>query len=124
MTTNACKFLCLILLFAFVSQGFGCHGEGTFEDVILKQSKTGKMIKNTPEWEVKLTNPCTCTITHLMMTCVGFQSLTPIDPTQMSISGNECKVYSLSGGGTVFVFKYVWAKKFDIKIQSGGVACS
>ncbi|CAN6911802.1 unnamed protein product [Brassica oleracea var. botrytis] len=77
MTTNACKFLCLILLFAFVSQGFGCSR--SFSDIYLKQSKTGKMIKNTPEWEVRVTNPCTCTGIDIVLTCVGLKSLTPID---------------------------------------------
>ncbi|KAF3602115.1 hypothetical protein F2Q69_00033075 [Brassica cretica] len=124
MKTNACKFLCLILLFAFVSQGFGCYGPGTFENIYLKQSKTGKMIKNTPEWEVRVTNPCTCTSTDIVLTCVGLKSLTPIDHSQISISGNECKITNNLYGHTDFVFKYVWAKKFDIQMESGGIACS
>ncbi|CAF2147489.1 hypothetical protein BRARA_A00576 [Brassica rapa] len=122
MTTNACKFICLIFLFAFVSQGFGC--QGSFEDIYLKQSKTGKMIKNTPEWEVRVTNPCTCTCTDIVLTCVGFKSLTPIDRLQLSISGNECKMTNNLYGHSDFVFKYVWAKKLDIKMESGGIACS
>ncbi|KAG2245286.1 hypothetical protein Bca4012_022612 [Brassica carinata] len=122
MATNACKFLCLILLFAFVSQGFGCSR--SFEDIYLKQSKTGKMIKNTTEWEVKLTNPCSCTGTDIVLSCVGFKSLTPIDRSQISISGNECSLINNLYGETDFVFKYVWAKEFDIKIKSGDIACS
>ncbi|CAN6918750.1 unnamed protein product [Brassica oleracea] len=124
MTTNACKFLCLILLFAFVSQGFGCQGSGTFEYIYLKQFKTGKMIKNTPEWEVRVTNPCTCTGIDIVLTCVGLKSLTPIDHSQISISGNECKMTNNLYGHTEFVFKYVWAKKFNIQMESGGIACS
>ncbi|CAH8328344.1 unnamed protein product [Eruca vesicaria subsp. sativa] len=124
MTTNACKFLCLILLFAFISQGFGCDGSGAFEDLYVKQSKTGKMIKNTPEWEVRLTNPCTCTATDLVLTCVGLKSLTPIDSSQISITNDECTITNNLEGGTDFVFKYVWAKKFDIQIEKGQMACS
>nr|VDC74127.1 unnamed protein product [Brassica rapa] len=37
MATNACKFLCLILLFAFVAQGIV-----DISDISLKQSKTEK----------------------------------------------------------------------------------
>ncbi|WZZ24157.1 hypothetical protein YC2023_007558 [Brassica napus] len=48
------------------------------------------MIKNTPEWEVRVTNPCTCTGIDIVLTCVGLKSLTPIDHSQISISGNEC----------------------------------
>ncbi|KAF8110895.1 hypothetical protein N665_0078s0085 [Sinapis alba] len=122
MATNACKFLCLILLFAFVSQGFGCSR--SFSDISLKQSKTGKMIKNTTEWEVKLMNPCSCTGTDIVLSCVGFKSLTPIDHSQISISGDECSLINNLYGETDFVFKYVWAKEFDIKIMSGDIACS
>ncbi|KAJ4913690.1 hypothetical protein Rs2_08311 [Raphanus sativus] len=122
MATNACKFICFILLFAFVSQGFGCSG--SFSDIYLKQSKTGKMIKNTPEWEVRLTNPCPCIGTDIVLSCVGFKSLTPIDRSQISVSGNECSLINNLYGETDFVFKYVWTEEFDIKIKSGTIACS
>ncbi|CAF2068554.1 unnamed protein product [Brassica oleracea var. botrytis] len=105
MATNACKFLCLILLFDFVAQGFWCSR--SFSDISLKQSKTGKMIKNTPEWEVILTNPYSCTGTDIVLSCVGFKSLTPIDRSQISVSGNECSLINNLYGETDFVFKYV-----------------
>ncbi|WZZ24154.1 hypothetical protein YC2023_007555 [Brassica napus] len=77
------------------------------------------MIKDTPEWEVTLTNPCSCTGTDIVLTCVGFKSLTPIDRSQISVSGNECSLINNLYGQTDFVFKYVWAEEFDIKIKSG-----
>ncbi|WZY68450.1 hypothetical protein YC2023_000690 [Brassica napus] len=96
MATNACKFLCLILLFAFVAQ----------------------------EWEVILTNLCSCTGTDVVLSCVGFKSLTPIDRSQISVSDNECSLINNLYGETDFVFKYVWTKEFNIKIKSREVAWS
>ncbi|CAN6985282.1 unnamed protein product [Brassica rapa subsp. trilocularis] len=102
--------------------GFGCSR--SFSDISLKQSKTGKMVKNTPEWEVTLTNPCSCTGTDITLTCDGFKSLTPIDPSQILVAGDECSLINNLYGETDFVFKYVWAEEFDIKIKSGEIACS
>ncbi|CAH8328433.1 unnamed protein product [Eruca vesicaria subsp. sativa] len=82
------------------------------------------MIKNTPEWEVRLTNPCYCYAQDIVLACVGLKSLTPIDRSKISISGNECKVFEGVADRSEIVFKYVWAEKFDIKILSGSIACS
>ncbi|CAH8328258.1 unnamed protein product [Eruca vesicaria subsp. sativa] len=82
------------------------------------------MIKNTPEWEVRLTNPCSCTGIDIVLSCDGFKSLTPIDRSQISVSDKECSLINKLYGETDFVFKYVWAKEFDIKIKSGDIACS
>ncbi|KAG5412997.1 hypothetical protein IGI04_000564 [Brassica rapa subsp. trilocularis] len=120
LSVSLIRFRLIKILVLFMR--FGC--QGSFEDIYLKQSKTGKMIKNTPEWEVRVTNPCTCTGTDIVLTCVGFKSLTPIDRSQLSISGNECKMTNNLYGHSDFVFKYVWTKKLDIKMESGGIACS
>ena len=111
-----------IIFLPLENLGFGCSR--SFSDISLKQSKTGKMVKNTPEWEVTLTNPCSCTGTDITLTCDGFKSLTPIDPSQILVAGDECSLINNLYGETDFVFKYVWAEEFDIKIKSGEIACS
>lgn len=89
----------------------------------MKQSKTGKMVKNKPEWEVKVTNDSPCFFTETALSCVGFQSVTPIASSVVSKSGNTCL---LDGGQALhdFSFKYVWDTSFDLKIIAGSIACS
>ncbi|XP_010447439.1 PREDICTED: uncharacterized protein LOC104730064 [Camelina sativa] len=125
MATKACKFLCLVLFFAFVTQAYG-EDAGDFyslKSLSVKQSKTGKMVKNKPEWEVKVMNSSPCFFVTTTMSCVGFQSVTPIPDSVVSKSGDTCL---LSRGSAIhdFSFKYVWDTSFDLKILSGSIACS
>ncbi|KAJ4873897.1 hypothetical protein Rs2_44342 [Raphanus sativus] len=114
MATNACKFIASFSCLPFVSS-----------DIYLKQSKTGKMIKNTPEWEVRLTNPCPCIGTDIVLSCVGFKSLTPIDRSQryryLVTSVRSSTIYMAK---LTLFFKYVWTEEFDIRSSSGTIACS
>ncbi|XP_010437953.1 PREDICTED: uncharacterized protein LOC104721622 [Camelina sativa] len=123
MASNACKLLCLVLVFAFINQGYGdCH----LNYLSVKQSKTGKMIENKPEWEVRVRNPCIrCKFQYAKLLCVGFKSVTPVPTSSLSKSGDICL---LNAGNFIFphvdfVFKYVWDTSFDLKVIDGVIVC-
>ncbi|CAL9227683.1 unnamed protein product [Arabidopsis halleri] len=122
MASNACKLICLVLFFAFVNQGYGdCH----LNYLSVKQSKTGKLVQNKPEWEVRVTNPCKCKFQYTTLSCVGFQSVTPVATSLLSKSGDLCL---LNAGKFIFphvdfVFKYVWDTSFDLKVIDGVIVC-
>ncbi|KAG7540705.1 hypothetical protein ISN45_Aa07g008740 [Arabidopsis thaliana x Arabidopsis arenosa] len=123
MATNvACKFLCLVLFFAFVTQGYG-DDFYSLKSLFVRQSKTGKMVGNKPEWEVKVLNSSPCSFGQTKLSCVGFQSVTPIDSKVVSKSGDTCL---LADGGYIhdFSFKYVWDTSFDLKVIYGEIGCS
>ncbi|AEE86005.1 hypothetical protein AtNW77_Chr4g0310701 [Arabidopsis thaliana] len=122
MATNACKFLCLVLLFAFVTQGYG-DDSYSLESLSVIQSKTGNMVENKPEWEVKVLNSSPCYFTHTTLSCVRFKSVTPIDSKVLSKSGDTCL---LGNGDSIhdISFKYVWDTSFDLKVVDGYIACS
>ncbi|ESQ53967.1 hypothetical protein EUTSA_v10027554mg [Eutrema salsugineum] len=113
MAPNACKLLCLVLLFAFI-----IHGDGNCQlnDLSVKQSKTGKLVQNKPEWEFQYTK----------LSCVGFQSVTPVDTSVLSKSGDMCLLNA--GNFTMphvdFVFQYVWDTSFDLKVLDSVIVCS
>ncbi|ESQ39713.1 hypothetical protein EUTSA_v10001150mg, partial [Eutrema salsugineum] len=96
------------------------------ESVILKQSKTGKMVKNKPEWEVRVKNTCSCNYYEIHLSCVNFKSVTTIASSVLSKTGDVC----LLNDGKVlsydeeYVFKYVWNTSFNFKITDGQIACS
>ncbi|KAL1210375.1 hypothetical protein V5N11_006706 [Cardamine amara subsp. amara] len=123
MASNACKLLCLVFFFALVTQGYG---ECKLNYLTVKQSKTGKMVQNKPEWEVRVANTCTrCKFQYAKLSCVGFKSITPIDTSLLSKSGELCL---LNGGNLIYphmdvVFKYVWDTSFDLKVIDGVIVC-
>ncbi|CAN8273268.1 unnamed protein product [Cochlearia groenlandica] len=111
MASNACKVLCLVLFLAFTTH--------------VKQSKTGKLVQNKPEWEVRVTNPCQCRFQYTSLSCPGFNSVTPVPTSLVSKSGDSCL---LNAGKFIvphvdFVFKYVWDTNFDLKVQDGVIVC-
>ncbi|KAG7540704.1 hypothetical protein ISN45_Aa07g008730 [Arabidopsis thaliana x Arabidopsis arenosa] len=122
MASNACKLISLVLFFAFVNQGYGdCH----LNYLSVKQSKTGNLVQNKPEWEVRVTNPCKCKFQYTTLSCVGFQSVTPVATSLLSKSGDLCL---LNAGKFIFphvdfVFKYVWDTSFDLKVIDGVIVC-
>ncbi|KAL9288847.1 hypothetical protein AtEden1_Chr4g0310861 [Arabidopsis thaliana] len=123
MASNACKLLCLVLFLAFVNQGYG---DCSLNSLSVKQSKTGKLVQNKPEWEVRVTNPCNnCKFQNTELLCVGFNSVTPIDTSLLLKSGEACLV---NAGKFIvphvdIVFKYVWDTSFDLKVIDGVMVC-
>ncbi|ESQ53966.1 hypothetical protein EUTSA_v10027525mg [Eutrema salsugineum] len=131
MASNACKLLCLILFLAFVAQGYGdshpndlsCH----LSDLSIKQSKTGKIVQNKPEWEVRVKNPCLeCRLHYIKLSCVGFNSVTPIDPSA-SFTHVRDVCYLRSGfyihPREEVVFTYVWDTSSDFKLLDADIVC-
>ncbi|CAH2046272.1 unnamed protein product [Thlaspi arvense] len=121
MAAKGCKLICLLIFFAFVAQGYGCD----VHRLTLTQSKTGKMVKNKPEWEVRVTDPCTCSFLDVKLSCTGFESAIIINKSVLLKTGDEC---ILNDGRPIhygdYVFKYVWDTSFDFKITDATIACS
>ncbi|WZZ24152.1 hypothetical protein YC2023_007553 [Brassica napus] len=123
MASNSCKLLCLVLFLALVIQKFG---DCQLNYLSVKQSRTGKLVQNKPEWEVRVTNPCKCKFQYTKLSCAGFQSVTPVATLLLSKTGDVCL---LNAGNFIllnvdFVFKYVWDTSFDLKVIDGVVVCN
>ncbi|KAF8110896.1 hypothetical protein N665_0078s0086 [Sinapis alba] len=123
MASNACKLLCLVLFLSLVIQGYG---ECQLSSLSVKQSKTGKLVQNKPEWEVRVTNPCQCKFQYTKLSCAGFQTVTPVATSFLSKTGDICL---LNAGKFIlpnvdFVFKYVWDTSFNLKVIDGVIVCS
>ncbi|CAH2046271.1 unnamed protein product [Thlaspi arvense] len=83
------------------------------------------MVQGKPEWEVKVTGPCSCESLNIKLSCAGFQSVTTIDSKVLSKTGDECL---LNDGEPIdhgdYVFKYVWDTSFDFEITDAKITCS
>nr|VDD48291.1 unnamed protein product [Brassica oleracea] len=133
MASNSCKLLCLVLFLALVIQVIFYiyiyrlyYSYCQLNYLSVKQSKTGKLVQNKPEWEVRVTNPCKCKFQYTKLSCAGFQSVTPVATSLFSKTGDVCL---LNAGNFIlpnvdFVFKYVWDTSFDLKVIDGVVVCN
>ncbi|CAN6583058.1 unnamed protein product [Malus baccata var. baccata] len=78
------------------------------------------------KWHVTITNDCLCSQQDVKLSCDGFQSAEPIDPSILSKSGGECLVNNGQPiyGNKNFNFDYASTTKFPFKPLSSQVACS
>ncbi|CAA7041564.1 unnamed protein product [Microthlaspi erraticum] len=118
MASNACKLLCLVLSLAFVTQLEG-YGDCQLSDIIVKQSRTGKLVQNKPEWEMKVTNLCSCKVKNVKLSCAGFSSVTRVDLYLLKVRD----VCLLRSGTYAYphsdiVFTYVRDTIYDFKVLS------
>ncbi|KFK31524.1 hypothetical protein AALP_AA6G123800 [Arabis alpina] len=117
------KLICLVIFFAFITQGYGC------EELTLTQSKTGKMVQNKPEWEVKVTNSCPCQFLNTRLSCTGFKSVTPVEISVLAKPTSGDDACLLNNGLIIsknenLSFKYVWDTSYDFKIIYTDINCS
>nr|XP_004488710.1 uncharacterized protein LOC101488567 [Cicer arietinum] len=111
---------CLIstIFLTLLIKGFnGC----SLNDFTIGTTRSGKEIGNMPEWNVVVINNCNCTQSHITLSCVGFKTLEPVDPSILSVTdNNSClliKGNPLPGHGTV-KFSYVWYPPFIMRPTS------
>ncbi|KAK9945962.1 hypothetical protein M0R45_011450 [Rubus argutus] len=119
------KFLCVIFLLSLIAGG-QCLEYCSVNNILIEQSHTGKSVQNKPEWNVKITNVCSCSLVNIKLSCDGFQTVQDIDPSILSVSGGECLVKNgqpvYANGG--FNFTYAWDTSFSFEPISSQIACS
>ncbi|KAK7247044.1 hypothetical protein RIF29_41920 [Crotalaria pallida] len=121
--TTIIKILSILLFLGLISQGYGqpC----SLSDLSVDQSKTGAQVEGKPEWIVTITNKCVCSQNNAKLNCKGFQTIEPIDPSILRVSGNVCLV---DNGNAIYrdsiSFKYAWDNSFPLNPFSSEIACS
>ncbi|XP_075636990.1 uncharacterized protein At1g05835-like [Castanea sativa] len=117
------KFLCVLFVLSFVGKG---NCQCTLSQVTIKQSKTGEVVQQKPVWSVTINNGCPCSQSDLKLSCNGFQTVKPVDPSVLSQSGNECLVNNglpVQPSSSVS-FTYAWDTSFSFQPLSSQINCS
>ncbi|KAB2613015.1 hypothetical protein D8674_035331 [Pyrus ussuriensis x Pyrus communis] len=90
----------------------------------IKHRPTGKIIDAT--WNVTIINDCHCSLLNVMLSCYGFVSAIPIDPSILRKSGDVClinnkiPIYAHASFGRNFS----WESDFPFNPLLSQVACS
>ena len=110
------QFLCMVLLFSLIVGGkqylypivlkqksshVGLSSEldpikflcrPLFRFLLCEQYLNWTISDGMLEWNVKITNGCSCTLLNVKLSCDGFWTIEDIDPSILSVSGGECLV--------------------------------
>ncbi|GLT77123.1 hypothetical protein SLA2020_487370 [Shorea laevis] len=117
------NFMILVFFLSIISQGrCQCHPK----EFSVSQSETGVKVENKPEWNVTINNPCSCAQFNVKLSCDGFQSVKPMDPSILQKSEAECLV---DNGNPIaphssFSFTYAWDTSFPFNPLDSGITCS
>ncbi|GLU02678.1 hypothetical protein SLE2022_199190 [Rubroshorea leprosula] len=117
------NFMILVFFLSIISQGrCQCYPK----EFGVSQSETGVKVETKPEWKVTINNPCPCVQSNVKLSCDGFQSVKPMDPSILKKSGAECLV---KNGNPIaplssFSFTYAWDRSFPFKPLDSKIDCS
>ncbi|OAY77023.1 Pentatricopeptide repeat-containing protein [Ananas comosus] len=90
----------------------------TLSNIIVSQSKTGKIVEGKPEYEVVVSNNCICSQSEVRVDCKGFSTVEDVDPNVFRQDGDDrCTVHN---GLPVFEddpikFNYAWENPYPLK---------
>ncbi|KAM4080203.1 hypothetical protein ACB094_09G174200 [Castanea mollissima] len=118
------KLLCVFFFLSLVSEG---NCQCSLDNVSVVQSKSKLVVQQKPVWNVTINLDCPCTLTDLVLSSNGFQTVLPLDPTVIVQSGNQLQV--TANGGTIAphsntAFAYAWDTSFSFNPVSGQPNCS
>ncbi|CAJ1967848.1 unnamed protein product [Sphenostylis stenocarpa] len=82
------KYLVSIIFLTLVIKGSGyCN----LNNINIGTTKSGRDLKGITEWNVVVTNNCSCAQSQIRLKCQGFQTVESVDPSILKIeSGGIC----------------------------------
>ncbi|KAM3739048.1 hypothetical protein ACB098_09G176600 [Castanea mollissima] len=118
------KFLCVFFFLSLVSEG---NCQCSLSNILVAQSKSELVVQKKPVWNVTINLDCPCTLTGLVLSSNGFQTVLPLDPTVVIQKGNQLNV--TADGGTIGpfsknTFAYAWDTSFSFTPIIGQPNCS
>lgn len=106
---------------------YAAFGACRLYDIVISQSKTGKIVEGKPEYQVKVSNNCACPQSQVTVKCFGLSSVEPVDPNAIKILDEERCI--VNNGKAVskslpVKFKYAWMNPQDFPVISAKSLCN
>ncbi|XP_074563000.1 uncharacterized protein LOC141819654 [Curcuma longa] len=127
MAFNTVKsLLSLLVLVCFIHQGVEA-ATCELSSIVVTQERTGASVEGQAEYEVTVSNTCSCPQSNVVVRCLGLSSIEPVDPSAITPIGNGDNC-SVAGGqqlvqGTPVKFKYAWKTPQDFPLVSSQEHC-
>ncbi|WOL11445.1 hypothetical protein Cni_G20207 [Canna indica] len=115
--------LLVLLLLCIVHKGLA---QCSMSAVSVRQAPTGATVEGQAEYEVTVSNDCSCPQSQVTVNCFGLSSVEPVDPTAIkTVDAEKCIVANgrpLVNGRPV-KFKYAWKTPQDFPVVSTKINC-
>lgn len=114
----------LILFLSFINKG-SATGNCSLDTINIGTQRSGREIGGLPEWNVQVINNCACLQKQIVLSCPGFQTVEPVDPSILTKQGDACLL--INGGivlsGSAVSFSYAWDPPFIMFPRSSVSQC-
>lgn len=100
-------------------------GACTLNDFVIGTVRNGKTRAGATEWSVEIVNTCSCAQSNIVLSCPGFQTYDPLNPSVFHRDGDLCSVIQgrpLASKASV-KFTYAWDPPFVLKPFSARSLC-
>ena len=98
-------------------------------DLQISTVRTGKIVSGQPEYDVTISNQCSCPVSGVMLSCPdGLSSMEAVDSTRIHMVDNKgmlCLLYNgwpISKGSPV-TFTYAWKATLDFTLYNATPRC-
>ncbi|KAM3306228.1 TPD1 protein 1B-like [Capsicum chacoense] len=112
-----------LLLLTLITKGVCDCG---LNNITIGTIRSGRETKGKAEWNVVVVNNCDCPMQKMVLSCNGFHTTEPVDPTIFKPTGdNKCSINnggSIPGKNTV-KFSYAWDPPFFLRPTSVIASC-
>ncbi|KAG6508892.1 hypothetical protein ZIOFF_034274 [Zingiber officinale] len=130
----ACSLHPMTTLVVFVNRSLTVGVEAAtcgLSNIVVTQRRTGASVEGQTEFEVTVSNSCSCPQSKVVVRCFGISSVEPVDPSVIRPIGNGDNCSVLGGRpltqGAPVKFKYAWKTPQDFPLVGSwfrGVALS
>ena len=95
-------------------------------NIISGTTRSGRVIRGIPEWNVVVINNCSCAQSKIRFDCKEFRTIEDVSPSILSVQGDSCLLINgnpLMGFASVR-FSYAWDPAFVFLARSSHTTCS
>ncbi|CAN6464664.1 unnamed protein product [Victoria cruziana] len=125
---SSSKLLAAYLILCLLASG-ACGKPCDRSSVDVSYERTGTVVEGQPEWEVVVRNTCSCSLSHVQLTCTGFSTVKEVDPSLFRNLANDQDHCLVNNGkpiapSSAVRFSYAWLTPYDLPFFSAQPRCT
>ncbi|KAL5995448.1 hypothetical protein ACLOJK_025510 [Asimina triloba] len=96
-------------------------------NISVTQRETGRVVEGDVEFEVTITNTCSCSQSNVIVSCSGFSTVETLDPNKFKKLNDQVRCLVNNGQpiqpSASIIFTYAWHTPFNLPPLSSNGSC-